>query len=136
MLKESLYSSSKSNKEESQSKKLKVESKSRHVPLEIKTLKPIVGAGTSSNSSRTSSNTERKPSEQIEKDAAIALALQMENVDNMYAALFTIDDEQVELSTNEEINSDDSLEMFVPNKEDNDVQTTPSVESVVQELAQ
>ena len=48
--------------------------------------------------------TELKPTEQIATDAAIALALQMENVHNTYAALFTaVDDQPEELSANEEM---------------------------------
>ena len=74
-----------------------------------------------------------KQTEQIETDAAIALALQMENVDNTYAALFTVDDQTEELSTNEETYSDDAVEMSTPGKDD---AQTPTIEAVVTELAQ
>ena len=78
--------------------------------------------------------TEPKQTEQIETDAAIALALQMENVDNTYAALFTVDDQLEELSTNEETCSDDAVEMSSTSGKD-DAQT-PTIEAVVTELAQ
>ncbi|CAB3981435.1 Hypothetical predicted protein [Paramuricea clavata] len=77
--------------------------------------------------------TEPKQTEQIETDAAIALALQMENVDNTYAALFTVDDQLEELSTNEETCSDDAVEMSTSGKDD---AQTPTIEAVVTELAQ
>ena len=141
-LKKAIYSSASSesrgenDSEGSQSKKLKTEPKSRK-PSMVKTQKPVIQVVDSSPVS-TSSNTELeqtepKHTEQIEMDAAIALALQMENVDNTYAALFTVDDQLEELSTNEEIYSDDAVEMSTPGKDDD---LTPTIEAVVTELAQ
>jgi hypothetical protein len=103
----------------------------------VKTPKPVIQVVASSPVS-TSSNTELehtepKHTEQIEMDAAIALALQMENVDNIYAALFTVDDQLEELPTNEDTYSDDAVEMSTPGKDDD---LTPTIEAVVTELAQ
>ena len=142
-LKKAIYSSasresrSENDSEGSQSKKLKTEPKSRK-PSMVKTPKPVIQVVDSSPVS-TSSNTELeqtepKQTEQIETDAAIALALQMENVDNTYAALFTVDDQLEELSTNEETCSDDAVEMSSTSGKD-DAQT-PTIEAVVTELAQ
>ena len=71
----------------------------------------------------------------VETDAALALALQMGNMDNTYAALFTVDDQKQELYTTEEVNSDE-IEMFVPNQGDGEDQTIPTAEDVLTELAQ
>ena len=142
-LKKAIYSSpscesqGESDSEGSQSKKLKTEPK-RRKPSMVKTQKPVIQVVDSSPVS-TSSNTELeqtepKQTEQIETDAAIALALQMENVDNTYAALFTVDDQLEELSTNEETCSDDAVEMSSTSGKD-DAQT-PTIEAVVTELAQ
>ena len=77
--------------------------------------------------------TELKPTEQTATDAAIALAWQMENVDNTYAALFTVDDQPEELSANEEMCSDGAVEMSALSEDD---AQTPTTEAVVTELAQ
>jgi hypothetical protein len=141
-LKKAIYSSasresrSENDSEGSQSKKLKTEPKSRK-PSMVKTPKPVIQVVDSSPVS-TSSNTELehtepKHTEQIEMDAAIALALQMENVDSIYAALFTVDDQLEELPTNEDTYSDHAVEMSTPGKDDD---LTPTIEAVVTELAQ
>jgi hypothetical protein len=98
----------------------------------VKTQKPVIQVVDSSPVS-TSSNTELeqaepKQTDQIETDAAVALALQMKNVDNTYAALFTVDDQLEELSNNEETYSDDAVEMSTPGKDD---ALTPTIEAVV-----
>ena len=137
-LKETIYSSasSESDSEGSQLKKLKTELKS-HKPVMRKIGKPdIQVVGSTSRKPElelTIEETEPKQNEQIESDAAIALALQMENVDNTYAALFTVDDHPEELSPNEEIYSDDAVEMSTTGEAD---AYTPTIEAVVTELAQ
>lgn len=125
LLKETIISSE-SDDEGSQCKKLKTELTSLE-PSTSNALKPILGLGPPT----TACNTE-----QMETDAALALALQMENVDNTYAALFTVDDQKQELSTTEEVNSDEEIQMFVPNQGDGEDQTIPTAEDVLTELAQ
>ena len=100
LLKETIISSE-SDEEGSQCKKLKTESTSLE-PSTSKALKPILELGTPTTACSI---------EQIETDAALALTLQMETVDNTYAALFTVDDQKQELSTTEEVNSDEKMQM-------------------------
>ena len=143
-LKEAMYSSASSGSDSegtSQYKKLKTEPNS-HRPSMDERWKPEIQVVPDPASASSSSNTELeqileqtelKPTEQIATDAAIALALQMENVDNTYAALFTVDDQPEELSANEEMCSDAAVEMSALSEDD---AQTPTIEAVVTELAQ
>ena len=143
-LKEAMYSSASSGSDSegtSQYKKLKTEPNS-HRPSMDERRKPEIQVVPDPASALSSSNTELeqileqtelKPTEQIATDAAIALALQMENVDNTYAALFTVDDQPEELSANEEMCSDGAVEMSALSEDD---AQTPTIEAVVTELAQ
>ena len=75
--------------------------------------------------------------EQMEADAALALALQMENVDNTYASLFTVDDysqEDQELAANEEHIPDEVIQTSFGNQEDDHY--CPTIEDVLTELSE
>ena len=77
--------------------------------------------------------------EQMETDAALALALQMENVDNTYASLFTVDDcsqEVQELVANEELVPDEVIQTSFGNQEGDHSQTCPTIEDVLTELSE
>ena len=77
--------------------------------------------------------------EQMETDAALALALQMENVDNTYASLFTVDDcsqEDQELVANEELVPDEVIQTSFGNQEGDHSQTCPTIEDILTELSE
>lgn len=74
--------------------------------------------------------------EQIETDAALALALQMQNVDNTYASLFTVDDVSEELAANEEHVPDEEIQTSIAQQEDDHGQTCPTIEGVLTELSE
>ena len=120
-----MYSSASSGSDSegiSQYKKLKTEPNSHRPSLDerrkpdIQVVVPDPASASSSSNSEPEQileQTELKPTEQIVTDAAVALALQMENVDNTYAALFTVDDQPEELSANEEMCSDGAVEIEI-----------------------
>ena len=122
-----MYSSASSGSDSegtSQYKKLKTEPNSHRPSLDerwkpdIQVVVPNPASASSSSNAEPEQileQTELKPTEQIVTDAAIALALQMENVDNTYAALFTVDDQPdlEELSANEEMCSDGAVEIEI-----------------------